>query len=186
MDALMKYKHHLIVLFALVAVKFVLVPLSENQLILQQKYKATQKRVNKVESLIEKEQQLLSIESQLKSELNKVKSVLYEASDEADFKILAQGNVEFAIKSAGCDIEQVGWDGVTQMSPQINRWHLKARYKGDANCLLKASRNIEALKPVIRIKEYFYGGKEIEKEPGRRVTAILNLIMWQQAQEVEI
>ncbi len=179
MEALLKYKHHLIILVALLVIKSALVPLFDNQLALQKVTAASEKRINKIEGLLEKREPLILAQAKLQQDLTKIDNLLFSIKSESTFKITAQGLVETALKSSGCTIEQVGWDGMKEVTPVLNRWNLKARYKGDANCLLKATRNLEDLQPLVRINSYFYGGKQIEKKPNSLVTARLELTMWQ-------
>jgi hypothetical protein len=183
MDLLIKYKHYLAILAALLLVEWLVIPLYDNQYALQQKAKASEKRIAKIEQLISKKDALLITQFKLDKDLAKATPLIFEASDEASFKITAQSGIESALKSASCSLEQIGWEGSSPINDKITRWQLKARYVGDANCLLIATRNLEKMQPIVRIDSYFYGGKAIEKKPNSKVTANVDLVMWQFSSE---
>jgi hypothetical protein len=178
-EVLIKYKNHLIILAAILTAKFVLIPMFDNQQALHQVTKLSEKRISKIEKLIDKKERLIQAQGKLQLDLAKINTLLFTNNSESNFKISAQGIIETALKDSNCTIEQVGWDGMQTVAESLNRWQLKAQYKGDANCLLKATRNLEELEPLVRIKSFFYGGKQIEKKPNSIVTARLELIMWQ-------
>lgn len=174
----------MILLAAILTAKFVLVPMFDNQQALHQVTKLSEKRISKIEKLVDKKDRLIQAQGKLQLDLAKINTLLFINNSESSFKISAQGLIETALKESNCTIEQIGWDGMESVTESLNRWQLKAHYKGDANCLLKATRNLEELEPLVRIKSYFYGGKQIEKKPNSIVTARLDLIMWQYTGEI--
>lgn len=176
---LLKYKHYLIFLTAILLAKYILEPLIENQQDLRQNVTLSTGRIKKVEELIKRQSFLQEQQKILDVNLSNALPLLNEVHDEANFKLIAQQRIEKVLTESGCQIEQMGWKGMSSISPVLNVWHLDASYKGDISCLLKATRSLEELMPLVRINKYFYGGKKIEKNPSSRVTAQLELIMWQ-------
>ena len=139
----------------------------------------SERQVVKIERLIEKQEHLIQRQTEIDKSLLDIQPYLFNIQDDATFKLNAQSLIEKALNEANCNIEQIGWEGKSNVSSDLFRWQLKARYKGGPECLLKGSRYLEALKPLVRIKNYFYGGKQIQESPNSIVTAQLDLIMWQ-------
>jgi len=179
MQDLIKFKHHLLFLAALIIANYVVVPLWENQNKLKNKTFRIESRVNKVERLITQKELLEVQQGKIQLNLFKLLPLLYKQKNEAVFKLTAQTAIEASLKQANCEVEQIGWQGSTELSKDITRWQLDARFKGGPNCILTAARELESLKPIVRIENYFYGGRRIDSDPSSVVRAQLKLIMWQ-------
>lgn len=179
MNSIKEYKHYIALISALILVRFVIVPAWEQIELDAQKIRSLDSRLNRVENLISIKDELAQEYTQSQKKLNQVIPYIYNVPNESEFKLVAQKNIEAALGEAGCEIEQIGWEGYTSVSDNIRRWRIQARYKGLARCLLMSTRKIESLKPITRIDTFFYGGQEINRDINRPIAANLNLIVWQ-------
>lgn len=179
MQELLKYKHYLILISALLIVKYALVPLYDNLLIEQSNYVREHERLNKIETLVEHKSELDELGEKQLFEVMKAEKLVYRQSDDSILKLEIQRQIEKILKQVGCDVEQVAWKGSVSINDSLKLWQLDTRYKGNASCLLNATREIESISPLIRIQSYFYGAKEITKGKHVNVTANLELVMWQ-------
>ncbi len=183
MESLIKYKHYLILIITLVVVKIIVEPLWQNIQIERQALLLSEKQVNRIERLVEKQEHILVQQTKIDKSLLKLLPYLYKTSDDATFKLTAQSEIEKTLREASCNIEQIGWDGMSEVTPKFRRWQLKARFKGGPKCLISSTRLLEALKPLVRINNFYYAGKEIEDNPNAKVTGRLELVMWQYVTE---
>lgn len=182
----LKYKHYIVILVALTLVNFVLEPLWVNVTELQQKVYLDEVKVNKINGLmavksdIEKQAGLFSIRTL------QLQPYLFPASTEAEFKLSAQGKVETILADAQCNVERIGWKARSNIEQSVVRWTLEARYRGNPNCALMASRGFESTQPLIRIESYSYGGSEVSGNKNNQMIMALTLVMWQNANEVTL
>lgn len=179
MQDLIKFKHHLLFLAALLIANYIIEPLWQNQTELKSKANSIENRVNKVEHLITQKELLEIQQGKIQLNLFKFLPLLYKQKNEAVFKLTAQTAIETSLKEANCEVEQIGWQGSESLSNDIRRWQLDARFKGGPSCLLTAARELESLKPIVRVNDYFYGGRRIDSDPSSIVRAQLELVMWQ-------
>ncbi|XQF90936.1 hypothetical protein ACOBV8_06220 [Pseudoalteromonas espejiana] len=117
----------------------------------------------------------------ISSKLLQLQPYLFPASSESEFKLLAQGKVESVLSDANCNIDSIGWKSRSKVEQSLIRWTLEARYKGNAECALKAIRTFEHQKPVINISEYSLGGREVSGSKRNNMVIQINLVMWQNA-----
>lgn len=183
---LLKYKHYFAVLLALAVANFAIDPLWNNIAVLQQKLYLDEIKATKVESLIatkseiEKQHGLLSIRTL------KLQPYLFPASTESEFKLVAQGKVESVLANASCNVERIGWKSRKEVDKSLVRWTLEARYRGNPKCALQVTRQLESQKPLIKIADYSYAGKEVSGDKNNYMVIVLTLVMWQNAQEVAL
>ena len=185
MNFIKEYKHHIALISALVLLRFALVPAWEQIEADATKIRSLDSRLNRVENLINIKDELELQLFESKKKLNQIKPYVYNIANESEFKLNAQKNIEAALSEAGCETEQIGWEGFSEVSKNIKKWRIQARFKGVASCLLTSTRKIESLKPITRIDTFFYGGQEINRDVNRPVSARLNLVVWQSNLELE-
>ncbi|AQP99414.1 hypothetical protein B0W48_06120 [Pseudoalteromonas aliena] len=180
---LLKYKHYIAILLALVFINFIVEPLWANIEALQEKVYSYEVKVDKINNLmeikgdIEKQEGLLSIRNL------QLQPYLFPASTEAEFKLIAQGKVETVLADSHCNVERIGWKSRSNIHGQLIRWTLEARYRGNPRCALNASRKFESLQPIIKISDYSYAGKEVSGNKNNQMVIALTLVMWQNAKE---
>lgn len=179
---LLKYKHYLLVLFALLLYMYVIEPLwysvkedFREQALLSQ-------RTQKIKYLVNSEEE---IERELRALLTssaQIKDYIYPYSSESDFKLKAQSRVERLLTSLDCQVESVGWGGRNELVDRVE-WHLDVRFRGTPDCALRFTRELESQKPLSRIKSYSYAGREVSGKPNNRMVIMLKLVFWQSNRE---
>lgn len=183
---LLKYKHYIIVIVALAFVNFVLEPLWISITELQQKVYLNEVKVQKVTNVIAAKNEIDKQHGLLSIRTLQLQPYLFPASTEAEFKLSAQGKVETILADAQCSVERIGWKARSNIEQSLVRWTLEARYRGNPNCALMASRGFESAQPLIRIESYSYGGKEVSGNKSNQMVIALTLVMWQNAKEVAL
>lgn len=175
---IIKYKHYLIVLAALLVANYVIVPLSElhdeqklNLQLLSKQYEKTQSLMGNQDTLTEK----LADSNKQIALLDKV---LFIDSSEAQFKLAAQSLVEKTLLDGKCDIERIGFIGNTQVNKSIERWLMEVRLKGDINCLTYTTRTLESLSPHIEINEYNFNHRSLTENVSGKLNAQIQLNVW--------
>jgi hypothetical protein len=175
---LLKYKHYLLLLLALLLANYLLVPLtvlkSEQQItvnLLQKQLSKTNALLNGgVISSIEKDQLITYLKSS--------HDYIFLQESEAEFKLAAQTQVEAILKSSGCDVSRLGFKGNQKILPEIQKWYMEIRYKGDVECLINTTRAFETAKPYINIEEYNYNVRGFDKKAEAELNATLNVSVW--------
>ncbi len=175
---LLKYKHYLLLLLALLLANYFLVPLAELQVEQQNTLNSLQKKQAETNALIESGDDFSQVNEQLTAYLKNSYDYLFTQKSEADFKLTAQTQIEQILQSAGCDISQIGFKGNQQILPKIQKWHMEVRYMGDANCLVKTTRALETTKPYINIEEYGYSTRGFDKTAQAKFNATLKVSVW--------
>ncbi|WKD22050.1 hypothetical protein NDQ71_10150 [Pseudoalteromonas sp. KG3] len=183
---IIKYKHYLLLLVALITANFVLEPLWQYALDTQNKVQLMQKKAAKITNLLSVEDQVDEQVELMSSKRLKLQPYLFPASSESEFKLLAQGKIESILANANCNIDSIGWKSRSKIEKSLIRWTLEARYKGNAECALKAIRTIEEQTPVINIASYSLGGSEVSGSKRNSMVIQLNLVMWQNAHGVAL
>lgn len=181
---LLKYRHYLILLSALLLVKFVTEPLWQQQVTQQANNALIAKQANKANALLDNHELLSKTGEQQQALLTKLLQQTFVSGSEAEFKLQAQSSIEQAVKQANCKVERIGWKGVTQVLPSLNRWQLEMRFSGEPVCILSATKALESLKPLVSISSYYYNG-ELNGNPQGLANARLQLTMWQSIKEGE-
>lgn len=178
---LLKYKHYLLLLLALLLANYVLVPLTELQVEQQNALNLLQKKQAKTNTLIESGDDFSQVNEQLTAYLKNSHDYLFTQKSEADFKLTAQTQIEQLLQTAGCDISRIGFKGNQQILQKVQKWHMEIRYKGDADCLVKTTRALETTKPYINIEEYSYSARAFDKAAQAKFNATLKVSVWYKA-----
>ncbi|WP_057830654.1 hypothetical protein [Colwellia sp. TT2012] len=178
---LLKYKHYLLVLLALLVANYLLEPLTELQSEQQQTLNMLQKKQDKTNALITNGDDFLKKNEELALYLANSHDYLFTQKSEAEFKLIAQTQIEQLLQTSGCAITRIGFKGKQQILPKVQKWHMEVRYTGDANCLIKTTRALETAKPYINIEEYNYRADAFDKRAQAEFTAILKVSVWYKA-----
>lgn len=178
---LLKYKHYLLLLLALLLANYLLVPLTELQSEQQQTLSLLQKKQQKTNALLNGGGSTSQERAQLATYLKNSHHYLFVQDSEASFKLAAQSQVEALLISSGCDISRIGFKGNQQILPKVQKWTIEIRYKGDAECLVKTTRALETAEPYINIEEYSYGSRGFDKTAQAEFNASLNVSVWHKA-----
>jgi len=180
---LLKYKHYLLLLLALLLANYLLMPLTELQNEQQQILNLLQKKQEKTRSLMNNRDGFFQQNEELAVYLKNSHDYLFTQQSEADFKLTAQAQIEQLLQQSDCDIARIGFKGNQQILPTVEKWHMEIRYKGDAACLIKTTRALETAKPYINIEEYSYRANAFDKKVQAEFTAILKVSVWYKANE---
>jgi hypothetical protein len=175
---LLKYKHYLLLLTALLLANYLLVPLSELQSEQQQTLILLQKKQHKSNALLSGEGISSQEQEQLLNYLKKSHDYLFVQLNEADFKLAVQTQVETLLTTSGCNISRIGFKANQQILPNVQKWHMEIRYKGEADCLVKTTRALETVKPYINIEEYSYGARGFDRTAQALFNATLKVSVW--------
>ena len=178
---LLKYKHYLLLLLALLLANYLLVPLTELQSEQQLTLSLLQKKQYKSNAMLSGDGVSSQEREQLLNYLKKSHDYLFVQESEADFKLAVQTQVEVLLTSSGCDISRIGFKGNQQIFPKVQKWHMEIRYKGDVDCLIKTTRALETVKPYINIEEYSYGSRAFDKTAQGLFNATLKVSVWYKA-----
>lgn len=178
---LLKYKHYLLVLLALLVASYLLEPLTELQSEQQQTLNLLQKKQDKTKALITNGDAFVKKNKELALYLANSHDYLFTQKSEAEFKLVAQTQIEQLLQTSGCAIARIGFKGKQQILPKVQKWHMEIRYTGDANCLIKTTRSLETAKPYINIEEYNYRADAFDKRAQAEFTAILKVSVWYKA-----
>jgi hypothetical protein len=175
---LLKYKHYLLILMALLLANYTVMPMvewSENQ---QSNLLLIEKQFNKTQSLLDNKDLLTEKLFLSKHELLKVKELVYLESSVDKFKLKVQSVIESVLASGKCETERIGFNGNVVVNAKIQRWLMEVRFKGDINCLTKATREIESLSPYIKIVTYNLNHRGLTEEVTGKLNARMNLNVW--------
>jgi hypothetical protein len=175
---LLKYKHYLLLLLALLIANYLLVPLTELQSEQQQNLRLLQKKQGKTIALLSGGDLSSQERAALATYLKNSHLYLFVQESESSFKLAAQSQVEALLTSSGCNISRIGFKGNQQILPKVQKWNIEMRYKGDADCLIKTTRALESAKPNINIEEYSYGSVGFDKTAKAEFNASLKVSVW--------
>lgn len=175
---LIKYKHYLIILAALIIANYVLVPLSEWHDEQQSQLNLVSARYDKTQDLLTKKDllaaELLNVDKQLKQ----IDGYLFQSASEDQFKIIAQNKIEKAITTSECSIERIGYKGSQAVVEGISRWSMELRFKGDIYCMLAVTRKLESMKPYVRIDDHNFNHRGLNKKLKGQVNGLIRLSLW--------
>lgn len=174
MKDLIKYQHYLIFTLSAIVFLYVLEPLYSEIKDQQSSIFLMEKRLNKTTAVIENQEEFakqLALKKEIESE---IKPLIFSYETEAKFKLEAQQQIEKVINDANCKIESTSWDGVINLQ-QIDSWKMSVRFKGNPSCLLKVTRGVESMEPLVSIIEYRFSGRRINENVRTQVTGILEL-----------
>lgn len=177
-NELMKNKHYLLIIGALLIANYILVPLSDWQVELKQNTALLDKQKRKVDNLVDNSDYLNeALESSEKS-IAALNKVLFVIPTTDKFKLTVQSKIEKALNDAGCSIERIGFNGETEVTQSITRWSMEMRYKGDLGCMTKATRAVESLSPYVQVESYNMNNRGFNKSLGGRFNAKLQVNVW--------
>jgi len=172
------YKHYIFILIALVVANYVLVPLSEWQKEQASTLSLLSKQQRKVKALIDNKEHFDLLQLEVNAELKKNEQYLFSQSSESNFKLIAQSTIEGVLNDAGCTIQRIGFKGNTAITNDINRWVLELRYQGDSECMLKTTRGLESLIPIVNITDFNFNHRGLKKEGQGSFNAQLTATVW--------
>lgn len=175
---LLKYKHYLILLMALLIANYVILPLNDWQITQQQTLELLEKKQNKTQMLLQNSESFNLQTIELNKQLAVANQVLFNSKDEATFRQVAQSKIESILTEAECKIERIGFKGSTALNHNIEKWNLEIKYKGDAVCLLKTTRAIESMQPHVRIVDYNINHRGLTKEAAGDFNAKIEVSVW--------
>lgn len=175
---LFRYRHYLLMLLALLLANYLLVPLTEFQQEQQQSLSLLKKKQVKTDSLFGKDIEFTLLNKQLDDFLKNAHKYIYSQQSEADFKLIAQTQIENHLKEAGCNISRIGFKGSQQITPNVDKWYMDIRYGGDVSCLIGLTRGLETSKPYINIEEYSYSVRDFDKRAKGDFNAKMSVSVW--------
>ena len=174
-----KYKHYLLIVFALIIADYCLVPLYNEIESKQQSLHLSQKRLLKTEAVIEQIESIEAQEIAILQSKEKAQGLLFKNVNESQFKLLAQEKIESLLQQSGCELSSTAWKGSKLLNDDIAEWRIEVRFQANPSCLVTVTRNFESSLPLIRIHEYSYGGRKLHASPMEQLRGILTLKLWQ-------
>lgn len=178
MSGLIKYKHYLLVLIALLLTHYIVMPLVEWSKEQHTNLFLIEKQYDKTQSLLGKQSLLSESLKSSQKELLKIKEVAYEEQSVDKFKLKVQSSIEKALTSGGCETERIGFQGSTEVVDTIQRWAMEIRFKGDVLCLTHLTRKLESLSPYMQIDSYNLNHRGLTNEVAGKLNARVNLNVW--------
>jgi len=149
-----KYKHHLLIVAALMIANYLIMPLSEWQSELKQNLTLLEKQAGKVSNLIDDKAKFEEELVTSNKTVARINTSLFVSPSEGEFKLAVQASIEKVMKEAGCTIERIGFKGSNEVTKNVERWTLDVRYQGDIGCMTMATRKLESFSPLIEITSY--------------------------------
>jgi len=175
---ILKYKHYLILLMALLMANYVIVPLDNWQNKQQETLGLLSNKYNKTQALLNNNDLFNQKLEEIDKQLALSDQMLFNSKDEATFKQIAQSKIESVLTKAECKIERIGFKGNAFLQENIERWSLEIRYRGDATCLLKTTRGLESMEPYVRIDDYNVSHSGVDIKGIGEFNASLNVSVW--------
>jgi hypothetical protein len=175
---IIKYKHYLLILAALLLANYVVVPLDEWKTEQELNWQLVNKQYDKTQSLINNKKQLSEHLEASQKNLLKIDQVFFVNSSEDKFKLMAQSTIEKSLAIGNCQIERIGFKGSAAVSANIQRWAMEVRYKGDINCMTSTTRSIESLSPYVKIENYNFSHRSLTQDVQGKFTARVQLNVW--------
>ncbi|WP_404341345.1 hypothetical protein [Pseudoalteromonas mariniglutinosa] len=182
MQELEKYKHYFIVVAALLLALYVTDPLWLSYQELKQQNSMQQKRANKLDELLKQQDTLTEQLEVAQTYAEQLLPYVFINNSESDFKLAAQQLIEKTFDSVECEIDRLGWQGQTPLNDKIVQWRLNVRFKGSSLCVLKITKQLELLTPLVRFTEYNYTGRSWAGKPNERLTGDIDILMWNNQQ----
>lgn len=184
MKELEKYKHYLVVVFALIFALYITEPMVLTYGELHQTNQLNKKRASKLNNLLDEQNKLLEKLDMANQEASTLQSYIFNKPTESEFKLTAQTLIGNTLETAGCSIERVTWRGETPISDSISQWRINIRFNGNALCTLKATKGIEQLIPLVRILEYNYTSRDWDGSFNHSLVGDIDLIMWNEIKTI--
>lgn len=175
---IIKYKHYLIVLAALLVANYVIVPLSELHDEQKLNLQLLSKQYEKTQSLMGNQETLAETLADSNKQIALLDKVLFINTSEEQFKLAVQSLVEKTLLDGNCEIERIGFTGNTQVNKNIARWLMEVRLKGDINCLTYTTRTLESSLPHIEINGYNFNHKSLTEDVSGQLNAQIELSVW--------
>lgn len=176
---LIKYKHYLILLTALLFSSYLVVPLWELQQELRSEIKMLKKQLLKIDKLIGNE--TIFDERGVKAKQKQAKSEVYifQQPNEAKLKLDVQLKLEHLFTDANCEMGRVSWKNASVVDQTLTRWTVEVRFKGNPSCIIKTTRSFATAKPLMRIQDFDYSARRINGEVRNKITATLKIMILQ-------
>jgi hypothetical protein len=175
---IIKYKHYLLIIAALILANYVVVPLDEWQTEQQQSLQLLNKQYNKTQSLLNNKDQLAAQLVKSQANLAKVEKIIFVNSSEDKFKLMVQSLIEKELSVGECQIERIGFKGSIEVSADIQRWTMEVRFNGDINCMTTATRKVESLSPHLKITGFNFNHRGLTQEVTGKFNAQINIDAW--------
>lgn len=183
---ILKYKHYLILLAALLVVNYVTVPLWELQEEQKQELTLLEKHASKVEKLMAGQDGFTKKLTQVQELQSSVEPFIFQQVTEAKFKLVAQQKLEKLLNDAHCSMERVKWLSSTPVNNSLTRWRLELRFTGNPACMVKTTRALGTIQPVMRIKDFTFSSSPITGQAASRITTMLTIILLHMPKEGDI
>jgi hypothetical protein len=175
---LLKYKHYLILLAALLLANYVTVPLWDLQQEQKQALILLNKQVTKIEKLLSGKDNF----SQQLKEINKlqesIEPFIFQQGTEAEFKLVAQQQLEALLVESKCNMERVNWLSSTAVNNELTRWRLELRYSGTPACMIKTTRALGKVQPLMRIQDFTFSADPITGQASDTITTMLTMTLF--------
>ena len=163
MASLNQYKHHLLVLFALLLARFVIVPLSDSQVENSDKLKLLEQRYIKMQSLIANQGEIENMNATLTRVEKRLRKFVYQNMSEADFKLNVQKQIESSLGEF-CTIERIGFKGNAELNESLTKWRIEMKIVGDALCMLRTTRKLEGAEPMLFINSFTINHRALKRD----------------------
>ncbi|MBU2891941.1 hypothetical protein KO495_01230 [Colwellia sp. D2M02] len=172
---LIKYKHYLILLAALLILSYVTIPLWELQKEQRGELDLLERKMMKTEQLLSKSDLYSQMLADSKAKEQAIEPYLFIESTESQFKLVVQQQLEKVITGADCTVQRISWKGSSVINQDLNSWELSARFKGNPACMIKVTRALDSTIPLIRVKDFSISARRIDGQVGNRVSAAFEL-----------
>lgn len=184
-EDLLKYKHYLIALTALLLANFITVPLWEMQQEQSQEILLLNKHAKKIEQLIMGSSTFEEKLADAQKLQQSMAPYLFKQASEAKFKLAAQEQVESILVQSKCNLQRVNWLSSTPINQELTRWRMELRLSGNPVCMVKVTRALGSTKPTMRIQDFSFNSQVITGRSGDKINAMLTLILLHDATNFE-
>lgn len=173
-----QYKHYFILIAALLAANYLVLPMSEWQTEQQQTLALITKKSDKVSNLLSSETEYVEQLTKVTNDLQQMRRYVFDDADEAKFKLTAQSKIEQILNEAECNIQRINFKSDTQVREKLIRWQVELRFKGDALCMTQTTRGLESLVPNISIADFNMNHRGLTDEVEGQLNAVMNVTLW--------
>ena len=180
---LVKYKHHIIILVALLVAHYVIMPLWELQQSQRSEIKMLSKQRSKINTLIDRKDLFQEELNKAQQKKATIAPYLFQEPNEGKFKLAAQLKLEQLLSKASCTVERISWKSDTEIDSTLTKWMVEARYNGNPSCIIQTTRFLAAEKPLMRVHNFDYSSRRINGEVRNKIRANLSIIILQNKKE---
>ncbi|MDO6444332.1 hypothetical protein Q4493_00955 [Colwellia sp. 1_MG-2023] len=179
MEDLSRYKHYILLLAALLVLNFIVVPLFSLQDEQLENLRLLERRLEKTERLIKNKDNITGANEILAENESLIPKYAYLDNNVDTIKLSIQKIIKSIITQSGCDFERIIFRGNEKLSDKLSIWAVELRYKGDLNCLMSVTREIESNSPLIIIKKYSYNSSALNDNTLAPINAKLSINFFQ-------